>query len=358
MFISLPIYLISIISVIGQVTTTVLPNLSKTENKKWGLAIHGGAGTILKKNMTPELEKAYTEKLNEALEKGYEILANHGSSVEAVEATIKILEDSPLFNAGKGSVFTNEGKNEMDAAIMDGSNMKAGSVAGVKTIKNPIAGARMVMEKSEHVMLSGDGADAFAKKMGLEIVNQEYFYDEKRWKQWQAVMKTEVKANEEKNSKEEKVKKDVVEDGATAPTDKKHGTVGCVALDRKGNLAAGTSTGGMTNKKYGRIGDAPIIGAGTYANNNTCAVSCTGHGEYFIRYTVARNVSAMMEYGNVKLPIAANTIIKKVLVKAGGEGGLIAIDKDGNVTMPFNSAGMYRAYKLKDEKSFIGIYAD
>jgi L-asparaginase / beta-aspartyl-peptidase len=344
-FISAAIYVISTVNLISQVSTTVLPNLNKTENKKWGLAIHGGAGTILKENMTPELEKAYTEKLNEALEKGYAILAKNGTAIEAVEATIKVLEDSPLFNAGKGSVFTSEGKNEMDAAIMDGSNMKAGSVAGVKTIKNPIAGARMVMEKSEHVMLSGDGADAFAKKMGLEIVDQKYFYDEKRWKQLQDVLNAEKKA-------------EPVKDIDPSIKDKKHGTVGCVALDKNGNLAAGTSTGGMTNKKYGRIGDAPIIGAGTYANNNTCAVSCTGHGEYFIRYTVAGSVSAMMEYGKAKLPVAANTMIKKVLVKAGGEGGLIAIDKDGNVTMPFNSAGMYRAYKVNEEKPFVGIYAD
>jgi L-asparaginase / beta-aspartyl-peptidase len=345
MFILVVFSFISIANIMAQVTPTVLPNLSKTEDKKWGLAIHGGAGTILKENMTAELEKAYTEKLNEALEKGYGILAKNGTAVEAVEATIKILEDSPLFNAGKGSVFTNEGKNEMDAAIMDGSNMKAGSMAGVKTIKNPIAGARLVMEKSEHVMLSGDGADAFAKKMDLEIVNQKYFYDEKRWKQLQDVLNAEKKA-------------EPVKDIDPNIKDKKHGTVGCVALDKKGNLAAGTSTGGMTNKKYGRIGDAPIIGAGTYANNNTCAVSCTGHGEYFIRYTVASNVSAMMEYGKAKLPVAANTMIKKVLLNAGGEGGLIAIDKYGNVTMPFNSAGMYRAYKVIGEKSFIGIYAD
>jgi L-asparaginase / beta-aspartyl-peptidase len=358
MFISVAIYIISVINVIAQVTPTVLPNFNKQEEKKWGLAIHGGAGTILKANMTPELEKAYTEKLNEALEKGYAILAKNGSAVEAVEATIKILEDSPLFNAGKGSVFTNEGKNEMDAAIMDGSNMKAGSVAGVKTIKNPIAGARMVMEKSEHVMLSGDGADAFAKKMNLEIVDQKYFYDEKRWKQWQAALKAEEKVNEQKNNKEEKIKKEVVEEEVAEPVDKKHGTVGCVALDKKGNLAAGTSTGGMTNKRYGRIGDAPIIGAGTYANNKTCAVSCTGHGEYFIRYTVASNVSAMMEYGKLKLSGAANAMVKEVLVKAGGEGGLIAIDNAGNVSMPFNSAGMYRAYKVSGAKPFVGIYAD
>ncbi len=320
--------------------------IEEEKKQKFGLVIHGGAGTILKANMTSELEAAYKERLNAALSAGYTILEKGGKAIDAVEATIKILEDSPLFNAGKGSVFSNAGKNEMDAAIMDGSNMKAGCMAGVKTIKNPISGARAVMEKSEHVMLSGEGADLFAKQIGLEIVDQKYFYDEKRWLQFQKVLKAE-KANQAP-----------IKDIDPNIKDKKHGTVGCVALDMQGNLAAGTSTGGMTNKKFGRIGDAPIIGAGTYANNTTCAISCTGHGEYFIRYTVASNVSAMMEYGGKNLKEAADIMINAKLLNAKGEGGLIAIDKDANVTMPFNSAGMYRGYWVSDGRPVIQIYKE
>jgi L-asparaginase / beta-aspartyl-peptidase len=324
----------------------VLPDLKpKDEKKKWALAIHGGAGTILRANMDDVLEKAYNDKLKEALSAGYALLEKGGTAIEAVESVIKILEDSPLFNAGKGSVFTNAGNNEMDAAIMDGSNLKAGCVAGVKKVKNPISAAKMVMQKSEHVMLSGDGADAFAEKVGLDIVDQKYFYDEKRWQQLQAILKAEQNGKEIKD-KDPNIK------------DKKHGTVGCVALDQKGNLAAGTSTGGMTNKKYGRIGDAPIIGAGTYANNTSCAVSCTGHGEYFIRYTVARTLSAMMEFGNQKLFHAANTLVNSTLKEAGGEGGLIAIDKDGNIVMPFNSAGMYRASWVSGQDPYVAIFKD
>jgi L-asparaginase / beta-aspartyl-peptidase len=357
-FISIFMYVFSILGLIAQIQVTTLPSLGTNEEakKKWGLAIHGGAGTIIKENMTPELEAAYTQKLNEALNVGYALLEKGGSAIDAVEASIEIMEDSPLFNAGKGSVFTNKGTNEMDAAIMDGAKLKAGSVAGVKTVKNPIKAARAVMDKSEHVMLSGEGADAFAKKVGLKIVDQKYFYDEKRWKQWQDVLKAEEKEEMQKNTKEEKGKKEEVQEEVSEPINKKHGTVGCVALDKKGNLAAGTSTGGMTNKKYGRIGDAPVIGAGTYANNKTCAVSCTGHGEFFIRYTVASTVSAMMQYGNKKIYDAANTIINVQLPAVGGEGGLIAIDANGNVTMPFNTSGMYRGFKLNDNTQYIGIY--
>ncbi len=336
-----------IMSTFGQVASAGGESIANDPSeRKFGLAIHGGAGTILKSNMSPELEAAYKERLEAALAIGYAILEKGGKAIEAVEAVIQVLEDSPLFNAGKGSVFSNAGKNEMDAAIMDGSKMKAGSVAGVKTIKHPISAAKAVMEKSEHVMLSGEGADAFAKQVGLEIVDQSYFYDEKRWLQFQKVLKAE------------QTKQDKPKDIDPNIKDKKHGTVGCVALDKQGDLAAGTSTGGMTNKKFGRIGDAPIIGAGTYANNATCAISCTGHGEYFIRYTVASNISSMMAYGNKNLKEAADFMVNTVLVNAKGEGGLIAIDKSGNVTMPFNTEGMYRGQWTSDGRSMVQIYKD
>lgn len=244
----------------------------KNTNENFVIVIHGGAGAIKKENMTPELEKQYTDKLNEALKAGYDLLKNRGKSLDAVEAAIKVMEDSPLFNAGKGSVFTHEGKNEMDAAIMDGKTLKAGAVAGVTTIRNPIEGARAVMDKTPHVMLAGSGADQFAKEQGLKTESPEYFRDETRWKQFQKVkQKEEIKLDHSSDTT-----------GSINPSesfvDKKFGTVGAVALDREGNLATATSTGGMTNKRYGRIGDSPIIGAGTYANNKTCAVSCTGHG--------------------------------------------------------------------------------
>jgi L-asparaginase / beta-aspartyl-peptidase len=351
LFIALTFLLQGFNFIVAQSKPTVLPALPSSENpKRWGLAIHGGAGTILKENMTPELEKAYNEKLSEALSIGYKILDKGGAAMDAVEAVIKILEDSPLFNAGKGSVFANNGKNEMDAAIMNGTDLKAGSVAGVRTIKNPISAARAVMEKSPHVMLSGAGADTFALKMGLETVDPKYFYTEKRWQQ----LLEAINAENKKSSKEKGRIEEIQE-----PEDKerKRGTVGCVALDKKGNLAAGTSTGGMTNKKYGRIGDAPIIGAGTYAKNSTCAVSCTGHGEYFIRYTVASSVSAMMEYGHKKLKDASTEIISQ-LEKVGGEGGLISIDYSGNVSMPFNSKGMYRGKWVSGESPEVKIYKE
>jgi L-asparaginase / beta-aspartyl-peptidase len=319
----------------------------KSTDKNFALVIHGGAGTILKKNLTPELEKQYTDKLNEALSAGYDTLSKGGTSIDAVITSIKILEDSPLFNAGKGSVFTADGKNEMDAAIMDGKTMMAGSVAGVRTIKNPITAARCVMEKSEHVMMVGAGAEKFAKKCNCQFADSIYFFEQKRWDQLQKIKKTEKQQLDHSDTS-----------GYIDPfiKDKKFGTVGLVALDQYGNLAAGTSTGGMTNKKYGRVGDAPIIGAGTYANNNTCAVSCTGHGEYFIRSVVAYDVSALMEYKNLSLKDAANEVVMQKLVKLGGEGGLIAIDKKGNIAMPFNSAGMYRGYMKSDGTKEILIF--
>lgn len=317
-------------------------------NKNFALAIHGGAGTILKKNMTPELEKQYTDKLNEAMKAGYDTLGKGGTSIDAVIVSVKILEDSPLFNAGKGSVFTADGKNEMDAAIMDGKNLLAGSVAGVRTIKNPITAARCVMEKSEHVMMVGAGAEKFAKQCNCEFADTSYFFEQKRWDQLQKIKKTEQQQLDHSDTTGAMDHADF--------KDKKFGTVGLVALDQYGNLAAGTSTGGMTNKKYGRVGDAPIIGAGTYANNKTCAVSCTGHGEFFIRSVVAYDVSALMEYKGLSLKDAANEVVMKKLVTLGGDGGLIAIDAKGNITMPFNSAGMYRGYMKSDGTKEVLIY--
>jgi len=319
-------------------------------NENFAIVIHGGAGTILKKNMTPAMEKAYQEKLQEALDSGYVILKNGGSAIDAVEKAILVMEDSPLFNAGKGAVYTNAETNELDASIMDGKSLNAGAVAGVSHIKNPIKLARMVMEKSEHVMLSGKGAEDFAKQHQLEMVDSAYFYNEHRLNQLNKIKKTEkiqLDHSDEKNQGD-----------ATEFKYSKFGTVGAVALDKHGNLAAATSTGGMTNKKFGRIGDSPIIGAGTYANNATCAVSCTGHGEFFIRNVVAYDVAALMEYKNLSLLDAANYVVKEKLVKLGGEGGLIAIDNHGNIAMPFNTKGMYRGYKKSNGESQILIFKD
>lgn len=316
-----------------------------SDSSKVVLVIHGGAGTILKKNMTAEKEQAYRKTLEESLLAGYSVLENGGSSMDAVTAAITVMEDSPLFNAGKGSVFTHDGKNEMDAAVMDGKTKKAGSVAGVHTIKNPILAARAVMDKSEHVMMTGSGAETFAKMQGLEIVPEKYFFDETRWKQLQkAKEQNKIQMDHSDTLKKTKTKPD------------KHGTVGAVALDKDGNLAAGTSTGGMTNKKYGRVGDAPIIGAGTYANNGTCGISCTGHGEFFIRAVVAHDVSALMEYKGLSLKESAELVINKKLKEMGGEGGLIGLDKNGKVCMPFNTEGMYRAYITASGQMYIAIY--
>ena len=318
----------------SETTTTIRP--------KYAIVIHGGAGTIEKKYMDDATEKLYLDALGNSLTIGETILKNGGKSIDAVEATIRYMEDSPLFNAGKGAVFTNDGKNELDASIMIGDSQMAGAVGSVMTIKNPITAARAVMEKSEHVMMIGKGAETFAQKMGLDIVDPAYFYTEKRWNSLQKILKEDEQKTE--LSEDEK-------------GNKKHGTVGCVALDSFGNIVAGTSTGGMTNKRYNRLGDAPIIGAGTYADNKTCGVSCTGHGEYFIRYTVARDIAAMMEYKNVSLKEACHQIVDIKLVEKGGEGGLIAIDKDGNIEMPFNSSGMYRGY-AKDGQREVKIYKD
>jgi L-asparaginase / beta-aspartyl-peptidase len=312
------------------------------------LVIHGGAGTIRRENMTPEKEKAYHEALGIALDSGYAVLEKGGTSINAVIAAIKVMEDSPLFNAGKGAVFTNEGKNELDASIMDGSNLMAGAVAGVTTIKNPIMAAHGVMTRSEHVMMVGKGAEKFAGELGLEIVDPSYFFDSTRYKQLIRL--------KEKELRQQASAKDAFEDPYIRET--KFGTVGAVALDKNGNIAAGTSTGGMNNKKYGRVGDAPIIGAGTYANNETCAVSATGWGEYFIRLSVAHDISAMMEYGNLSLKDASDSVIMKKLPRLGGDGGVVALDRAGNFTMTFCSEGMYRGYINKKGEGKTFIYKD
>jgi L-asparaginase / beta-aspartyl-peptidase len=320
---------------------------SKTSNSKpkIALVIHGGAGTILKENMSADLEKQYKDKLSEALDSGYSILNRGGSSLQAVEAAIVVMENSPLFNAGKGAVFNNEGKNELDASIMDGQMLFAGAVAGVRMVKNPIRGALAVMKYSPHVMLAGEGADNFARLKGLEVVDPSYFRDEKQYKNWQ-----------KQKQKEDSILRSKTEGYVSPITAEKFGTVGCVALDKKGNLAAGTSTGGMSNKRFGRVGDSPIIGAGTYADNRTCAVSCTGHGEYFIRLAIAHTVSTEIEYKKVSLKEAAEDAIFNKLTKLGGTGGLIALDANGNIAMPFNTAGMYRGYIDISGKKVIEIY--
>ena len=304
-------------------------------SENFGLVIHGGAGTILKKNMTDSLEQAYRDKLQEATKAGHKILSNGGTSMEAVTAAINIMENSPLFNAGKGAVFTHNGTNELDASVMDGKTLNAGAVSGVTTVKNPINLAVAVMDKSEHVMLSAEGAEQFAEEQGLEIVDPKYFYTERRYKSLQKIIE------KEKTELDHDTKVSFIDPFIK---DSKYGTVGCAALDKYGNLAAGTSTGGMTNKRYNRIGDAPIIGAGTYANNASCAVSSTGWGEYFIRGMVAHDIAAIMEYKEVSLKEAAHTVIQEKLTKLGGTGGIVSIDRQGNVAMEFNTPGMYRAH--------------
>lgn len=338
----------------------LISSFSIAQNKNLTLVIHGGAGTITRANMTPAKEKAYNETLDLALKTGMAVLKKGGTSMDAVEATIHIMEDSPLFNAGKGAVFTHDGVNELDAAVMEGKNLMAGAISGVRTIKNPISAARKVMEKSEHVMMTGVGAEQFAKEQGIEIVDPSYFYTETRWNGLQNALKEDkVKLDHADSLKKSGfIRPDTEQNELIFTEGQKFGTVGCVALDQFGNLAAGTSTGGMTNKRYGRVGDAPIIGAGTYANNASCAVSATGHGEFFIRSVVAHDVAALMEYKNWTLKKAADKVVMKKLVKIGGEGGLIALDAKGNIAMPFNSEGMYRGYIKADGTKFIGIYKD
>ena len=340
------------------------PLLAQDYKDKVTLVIHGGAGTITRQNMTPEREKAYRETLTLALQQGHQVLKRGGTSLEAVEAAVRVMEDSPLFNAGKGAVFTSESKNEMDAAVMNGKDLSAGAVAGLTTVKNPIRAALAVMQSSPHVMMIGKGAEQFAQKQGIELVDPSYFHTEARYKALERAQKEE-KVELDHTEKEKKAVKTAPKTGFRMPEEdlifvegKKFGTVGCVALDQYGNLAAGTSTGGMTNKRYGRVGDVPIIGAGTYANNATCAISATGHGEYFIRSVVAYDVSALMEYKGLSVQQAADEVVMKKLVERGGEGGLIALDRQGNIAMPFNSAGMYRGYIKADGTSEVLIYKE
>jgi len=315
--------------------------------QRFGLVLHGGAGTIKRDNMTPELEKAYREKLTEALQAGYDLLEKGGSSLDAVQRVINIMEDSPLFNAGKGSVFTHNGKHEMDASIMDGRTLKAGAVAAVPNIKNPISLARLVMEKSKHVLLAGRGAKAFAEAHGVKLMPDEYFYTERRWEQLQQAIQKEKEKETEKNKT-----------GLHQSKDQTVGTVGVCALDKEGNLAAGTSTGGMTNKRFGRVGDSPIIGAGTYANNKSCAVSATGHGEYLMRGVVCYDVSAMMECQGMSLQKAVDTVIQHKLTELGGTGGVVAIDANGDVAWSFNTEGMYRGHFVSGGELVVEIYRD
>lgn len=303
------------------------------------IAIHGGAGTLVKGMMTAEKELAYKSALQIALDAGYIVLENGGTSVDAVEIAVKHLEDSHLFNAGKGSVFTANGSHEMDASIMDGKSKNAGAVSLISGIKNPVSLAKDVMLKSEHVFLAGEGAMAFAKQENYTIEKDDYFYDELRFQQWQ-----EIKGSDSFQL-DHSVKKD-----------SKFGTVGAVACDQNGNIAAATSTGGMTNKKFGRVGDSPMIGAGNYADNDTCAISCTGSGEFFIRGVVAYDVACLIEHKELSLDAAANEVINHRILKINGDGGLIGVDREGNITMPFNTEGMYRGAKNSKGLEEILIY--
>lgn len=314
---------------------------------KYSLAIHGGAGTILKEDLTPELEKQYRQGLQEALDIGFAVLENGDTAVNAVKAACVHLEDNHLFNAGKGSVFTKKGVNEMDAAIMDGKTLEAGAVAGVRNIRNPVLLAEQVMLHSGHVFLSGTGANEFALRQGLKLEPEDYFFDQFRYDQWRELRDSDMYKLDHKSDKPVDPVKHL-----------KFGTVGAVACDKEGNIAAATSTGGMTNKQFGRIGDTPIIGIGTYANNKTCAISCTGHGEPFIRTVVAYDISCLMEYKQMSLQQACEEVVLKKLLKLNGEGGLIGIDATGNAAMVFNCAGMYRGLKSSDGTDVVALYND
>jgi beta-aspartyl-peptidase (threonine type) len=317
----------------------------KKEMSVFTIAIHGGAGTILKEDMTPELEQAYQQGLQQALDISYAVLEQGGTAVNAVKAALVILEDNILFNAGRGSVFTKKGVQEMDAAIMDGSDLSAGAVAGIRNVRNPIELATEVMRNSNHVFLSGKGANDFAIKQGVKLEPDEYFYSQFRYDQWKAIRDSDNYSLDHTHHHLEELMRD-----------KKFGTVGAVARDQQGNLAAATSTGGMTNKKYGRIGDSPMIGAGTYANNQTCAISCTGHGEMFIRSVAAHDVSCLMEYKGLSLQDAMDEVVNKKLLSMQGEGGMIGVDTAGNAAMVLNSAGMYRAMRSSTGQTEVLIY--
>ncbi len=318
---------------------------------KYVMVIHGGAGTIEKKYMTPQKEKAYRDALTKALEHGYKMIDEGYPAMDAVQAAVNVMEDSPLFNAGKGAVFTHEGKNELDASIMDGATLKAGAVAGITTIRNPINAARAVMEKSEHVMMVGQGADLFAQQNGCDTVSPAYFFTQERWDQLQRTIAEEEVGRAAYNDND-------IRDSRIAgisPKDAKFGTVGAVALDKKGNLAAGTSTGGMTNKRFGRVGDSPIIGAGTYCNNATAGISCTGWGEYYIREVAANRVSSLIELKGLSVVDATKQVIDEI-GKMGGDGGIITLNRDGQVAMEFNTSGMYRGTVDENGKITVEIY--
>lgn len=305
----------------------------------FALAIHGGAGTITRKSLSAELDREYRAALQQALQTGYQVLRDGGAALAAVEAAVVVLEDCPLFNAGKGSVFNKLGKHEMDAALMCGRTLEAGAVTGVQNVKNPILLARQVLHHSDHVFLSHAGAEEFARSRGLSFEPDHYFYSQHRHEQWQALRDSDVFMLDHTE-------------------DKKFGTVGAVAVDVNGDVAAATSTGGMTNKNFNRIGDSPVIGAGTYANNRTCAVSCTGHGEYFIRNVVAYDISCLMEYKGMSLQQAADVVVNQKLKNIGGEGGLIAVSAQGEIAMPFNSEGMYRGSWIAGQEPVVAIYND
>ncbi|MEQ8469552.1 MAG: isoaspartyl peptidase/L-asparaginase [Marinoscillum sp.] len=321
---------IFLLEVVSCETVKKEENIAQEPVRKIAVVIHGGAGTIKKENMDSVTEAAYREELNAALETAYSVLESGGTSCDAILQAIVLMENSPLFNAGKGAVFTATGENELDASIMRGDDLNAGAVAGVKTIKNPILAAYQVMVNSPHVMLAREGAESFASERGLEMVAPEYFKTQRRADQLERIVKK---------------------------VEKEFGTVGAIAVDKEGNICAATSTGGMTNKKWGRIGDSPVIGAGTYANNNTCGFSGTGHGEYYIRVAAGHDVSALMEYKQMTVEEATQTVMDK-LTKMGGSGGMIALDKYGNAAMPFNTSGMYRAYKREGDEAIVKIYAD
>ncbi|CAM3538813.1 isoaspartyl peptidase/L-asparaginase family protein [Shewanella pealeana] len=352
------------------VLSSLISTGTMASDKPFSIAIHGGAGTISKANLTPEQQKSYRDKLQQAVDAGYDILAKGGDSLSAVRASINILENSPLFNAGLGAVYTYDGSHEMDASIMDGKTMNAGAVAGVKHIKNPIDLAMTVMEKSPHVMLSGQGAEEFALTQGFQLVPVNSFDTESRYQQLKSAKEKIQKAE---SSPEYQASTGLSTGSSTGPNshhnykqsaldysefDYKFGTVGAVALDQNGNLAAGTSTGGMTAKRFGRIGDSPIIGAGTYAENGVCAVSATGHGEYFIRYHVAGDICAKVKYQKKSIIQAADEVINQRLITAGGTGGVIAIDQRGNIATPFNTEGMYRATRKNNEPAQVMIWSD
>ncbi|KTF17882.1 isoaspartyl peptidase/L-asparaginase family protein [Pseudoalteromonas sp. H105] len=337
-----------VLAVLVSATSIIVSPPSLANTSPFAIAIHGGAGTIEKSRFTPEQEKAYRAKLKEAVEIGYQVLEQGGESLDAVTAAINVLENSPYFNAGRGAVYTYEGAHELDASIMDGRDRQAGAVAGVKHIENPINLARLVMEQSVHVMLSGQGAEEFAKNHDVPLIENSLFNTENRYK---SLLKAK-----EKLDKAKQTNKDYQAAHSALPVNFKMGTVGAVALDKTGNLAAGTSTGGMTAKRFGRIGDAPIIGAGTFAENESCAVSATGHGEYFIRYSVAADICARVKYQGKTITEAGDEVINGVLKPIGGTGGVIIVDKDGNLSMPFNTSGMYRASKSNTQATYVGIF--